>query len=153
MYSWMRVIKCSFWSFSYENYCNCHCNVDRDVFESSCVENKNEWLRWMRAEIRGSKGISWSGVWIRCEKMISIWTSPVVTHPSTIQTWRCLTSQIGRDAVRQRNMADHARIRSKRYLYIKLFKNAVKYLVFPNITRGRDIILVGIRVIFSAATS
>ena len=36
-------------------------------------------------------------------KRISTWTSPVVTHPSTIQTWRCLTSQIGRDALLSRS--------------------------------------------------
>ena len=38
------------------------------------------------------------------KKINSTRTSPVVTHPSTNLAWRCLTSQIGRDVVCQRNM-------------------------------------------------
>ena len=33
------------------------------------------------------------------KKVIGTWTSPVVSHLSTTQAWRCLTSQIKRDVV------------------------------------------------------
>jgi len=36
---------------------------------------------------------------VKCEKVISTWTSPVVTHLSTTHAWAWLTLQSGRDAV------------------------------------------------------
>ena len=69
----------------------------------------------------------------RMIKMISIWTSPVVTHPSTIQTWRCLTSQIGRDAVRQRNMADHVYFDMFYLSIIVLFKNIKNHYLYADL--------------------
>ena len=70
-------------------------------FVSLRSQKKNGFKEPKKIQFRPSGDVLWLNVWImyRKEKANSTWCSQAVTHPSTNQAQRCLTSLIGREAV------------------------------------------------------